>query len=291
VDALIEAPAAGPGAPLVAAAFATAVLALAAFLVVERRHPAPMLPLRLFHSRIFSGANLLTLLLYAALGGGLYFVPLNLIQVQGYSETAAGAALLPFILTMFLLSRWAGGLVDRHGPRLPLMIGPMVAAGGFLLFAVPGAGGSYWTTYMPAALVLGLGMTVTVAPLTATVMNALDRNLAGAASGINNAVSRVAALLAIALLGIVMSRVFDAALERRLRDAAMPAPYAQMALAQKARLGAIALPEEVPAAAREAIGKAVGDAFVEGFRRVMVICALLAVGSAVCAWGMIGRKG
>jgi MFS family permease len=125
--------------------------------------------------------------------------------VQGYSATAAGAALLPFILIMFVLSRWAGTMVDRFGSRLPLLVGPLIAAGGFTLFALPGVEADYWSTFLPAVVVLGIGMTVTVAPLTTTVMNSVGPDLAGVASGVNNAVSRTAALLAIAIFGLVMA--------------------------------------------------------------------------------------
>ncbi|MGH8796486.1 MAG: MFS transporter, partial [Caldimonas sp.] len=205
VYALLEVPARGWTPWPVLAAGALGSVAALLFVAVERRSRAPMLSLELFSVRNFSAANLLTLLLYAALGGGLFFFPLNLIQVQGYSATAAGAALTPFVLIMFVLSSWAGRLVDRVGSKLPLVVGPAIAACGFVLFALPGSGGSYWTTFFPAVVVLGFGMTVTVAPLTTTVMNSVGPDRAGVASGVNNAVSRTAALLAIAVFGVVMA--------------------------------------------------------------------------------------
>jgi MFS family permease len=241
--------------------------------------------------RNFSGANLLTLMLYAALGALMFFLPLNLIQVQGYTATAAGAALMPFILIMFALSGWAGGLADRYGARRPLVIGPAIAALGFLWFALPGIGASYWTSFFPATVLLGFGMTVTVAPLTTTVMNALDPVHAGLASGINNAVSRAAGLLAIALLGIVMQRAFGHALERQVRALQLPAAVTAQIDAQRQKLAAIALPESIPAPQRQLARQAVATSFVSGFRWVMAASALLAACSAAFAWAMIRTPG
>lgn len=257
------------------------------FVLIEMHQSAPLLPFGMFRSSDFAGANLLTLLLYGALGGSLFFLPLNLIQVQKYTATEAGAALLPFVLLMFVLSRWAGALVHRYGAKLPLVVGPAIAALGFALMAVPGVGGSYWTTFFPAALVLGFGMSVTVAPLTTTVMQSVASSAAGTASGVNNTVACVAGLLAIAGLGIVMSGTFHSRLERNLAAAGLEPALVSTIIGQRAKLAAIEPPPRASAQVRGAIENAVGDAFVAGFRRVMLIAVALALASAFSAWRMI----
>ena len=288
VYGLIESSNVGWSHPGILASLLLGVLALAGFLVVEARRAAPMMPPRLFRSRTFGGANLLTFLLYAALGGGLFFVPLNLIQVQGYSTTAAGAALLPFILLMSVLSRWSGGLIDRYGAKAPLVVGPAVAAVGFALFAVPAVGGSYWVTFFPAVLVLGLGMSISVAPLTTTVMNSVDAAFAGAASGINNAASRVAALLAVALFGLIIAVIFNRSLESQFARADVSPGVAEAVEQQRGKLAAIELPPSTDARDTALARQAIEEAFVTGFRWVMLISAALALASAASAWVLIG---
>ena len=290
VYGLTEAPSFGWGHPAVLASLALGVVALTAFLGIEARGRAPMMPLGLFRSRTFSGANALTLLLYGALGGTLYFFPFNLIQVQGYGSTAAGASLLPMILILFGLSRWAGGLIGRFGAKLPLVIGPSIAALGFALFARPGVGGSYWTTFFPAVVVLGIGMSVTVAPLTTAVMGAVEDRHAGLASGINNAVSRSAGLLAIAVFGIVVANTFGHELDDRLATLDLP-PAAESAIAgQRDLLAGAEAPARLDAPARAKVAGAIDESFVAGFRLVMLLGAALALASAVIAWLLIAGK-
>ena len=287
VYGLIESSRLGFGDPQVLAALIGGALSLAVFFWLEARLPNPMLPLVLFRSRNFSGANLLTLFLYTALGGGMFFFPLNLIQVQGYSATAAGAAWLPFILIMFLLSRWSGGLVKSYGAKAPLVAGPGIAALGYALFVIPGVGGGYWTTFFPAMVVLGLGMAVSVAPLTTTVMNAAAEKRAGVASGVNNAVSRIGGLLGIAVLGIVIVHSFNSELDRRLARMDLTAEVRRSIDEQRNRLAGAEPPSSIDGATQMAAKQAISESFVFGFRRVMLAAVGLALASAFTAFMVI----
>ena len=278
--ALIEAPRDEVAARLAAVA---GVAALAGFLFVEAHSPSPMVSLKLFRSRNFTGANLLTLFLYAAFGGLLFFLPLDLIQVQHYSATAAGAALFPLILLIFLLSKWSGGLVARFGPKLPLVIGPLVAGLGFSLLLKHGIGGTYWTAFFPAVVVLGLGMAISVAPLTATVMGALPVSDAGVASGVNNAVARMASLLAVALFGLVLYTTFNHDLDRRLKPLALTSQQLHEIDLQRPRLAAAETPDP-------RVRYAIDESFLSGFRVIVALAAALSIASALSAAALLQKQ-
>jgi EmrB/QacA subfamily drug resistance transporter len=287
VYGFIESAAWGWARPMVIGSLIVGVVSLFLFVRIEQRVPAPMMPLHLFQSRNFTGANFLTLLLYAAIGVFFFVFPMNLIQIQGYSATAAGAASIPMILLIFSLSRWAGGLVAHYGARTPLIIGPLIVALGFLLFAVPSAGGNYWTAFFPAFVVLGLGMTITVAPLTTVVMSSVGQESTGAASGINNAVARVAGLLAIAILGVVMVQAFGHKLQASLVPLHLKPEFVRDIQSRRIELAALRVPASPDAAA---IHSAVVRAFIFAFRVIMLICSGLAVASAAVAFEAISAK-
>ncbi len=242
-----------------------AAIAFVAFVLVEQRVEEPIVPLSLFRSRTFTGANVLTLFLYGALSAATFLLPFNLIQVQHYSPAKAGAAFLPFVVTMSLLSRWSGALADRIGPKWLLIAGPVVAGSGFALMAMPGIGGSYWTTFFPGISLLGIGMAITVAPLTTTVMTSIaDERHAGAASGINNTIARAAGLLAIALFGSLAVHLFAHSL------------HGTLSAEESAKLAAATPP---PGVSRHVIDVA----FVRAFRVNMIAASVIAIASAAGA--------
>lgn len=265
------------------AALLLSVVLLAAFFAWEAVSRAPMTPLVIFRNATFSLANVYTFLLYAALGGGLYFVPFVLQNVQGYSPSAAGAAMLPFILIMFVSSRWSGGLVAAIGARIPMVVGAIVAGFGFLAYARIGIGGSYWTTFFPASVILGVGAALFVAPLTTTVMTALGNARAGTASGINNAVSRVAGLVALAALGIVLVSTLNAQLDKRIPTLGL-SPQTVAAVARERDVMASGkAPASLPQPDRTRVQAALSIAYNDGFQRTMLYCALLAYIAAFIA--------
>jgi len=287
VTGLLESSKLGWRNPLVAGSLLAGVIFLILFLWVETHISSPMVSLSLFKSRSFLGANLLTLFLYAAIGIFFFLFPLTLMQVHHYSATAAGAATLPVIVLLFFLSRWSGGLVARYGGKLPLILGPLIVATGFVLFAVFSEvfseNGNYWKTFFPASVVLGLGLAVTVAPLTTVVMASVDRDHAGTASGINNAVARLAGVLAIAVLGIVMVKVFSTHLNRSLATLPLNSETVREIRSKEIDLAGMDLPKNLDANASAALRDAVSQAFLSGFRLILFSCAGLSIASAAIA--------
>jgi EmrB/QacA subfamily drug resistance transporter len=295
VFGLIESSSVGLADPLVIVSLIVGAAALVGFVFAELRVEEPMMPLSLFRSRNFTGANTFTLLLYFALGGALFFLPFNLIQVQGYTATAAGAAFVPAIVLMFFLSRYTGAITDRFGPRLPLVVGPAIAAVGFALFTLPGAdanagSGSYWNTFFPAVVVLGLGLSILVPNLTTVALNSVTGQHSGLASGVNNAFSRVASLLAIAVLGVLMFSVFSSGLDSRVAGLDLSSQQTAQLEERKVDLGAAQPPDGVSGGTAAAIERAIAESYVAGFRWVMLVCAGLALASALSAAFLIQGK-
>ena len=259
-------------------------LALTLLFIYRQRTAAfPMLPLGLFRSRAFSGANIMTFLLYGAMSGSLFFLPFNLMQVQGWSATEAGAALLPLILAIAVFSLGAQPLVARFGQRLPLAIGAAIAALGFALLALPGSDSGYWSGFFPGLAVVGLGLGISVAPLTIVVMAAVPANRAGLASGVNNSASRVAMLMAVAVFGVVMFEMFSEHLEAALKSVALDDASRALIGTRMPELAGLQTPPTLAAELAAQLRNAVDDSFIAGFRAVALISAALALLSAVVA--------
>lgn len=260
------------------------------FLRLESRKQYPMVRLSLFKKRNFSGANLLTFLLYAGLSAGMLFLTLNLIQVQGYSQLQAGLTLLPFTLLMASIARWAGSLVDRYGPRWLLFGGPALAGCGFWLLSEVGltsGPNEFWTTFLPGILVFGLGMSFTVAPLTTTVMSSVEDQHSGTASGVNNSMTRISGVMANAILGALAILFFETSLQEEISTFSLPAEDRQAILAQASELGNARVPDTLDNDKGEEVNIAMKAAFVNTFSKIQRICAGLAWLAALMALLMI----
>ena len=284
VYALIESSAWGLGAPRVLVALTVGLIGLASFIWVERRVKDPMVPPSLFRSRTFDGANLVTLLFYMALTGSLYFLPFLMMQVHGYSALVAGSVFLPFVAMAFLIGRLSGRISARFGTKIPLVVASLAVLVGLLLFAVPGVEhDSYWTSFFPAMIVQGAGMALAITPLTTAALGSVDREHSGLASGVNNAVARVAGLMAVALLGVFVYGVFSTSLDARLHGMDLSEEVRSEMEAAKTHLGAAEAPEGVNAGTEAHIERAIDESFVAGFRAVMLVSAGLALASALVA--------
>jgi len=283
VFGLLEWPPLGPRHPFVLSALGIGVAALVALVVVEARTTNPMLPLELFASRCFTPANVLTFFLYAALTEMLFLVPLELIQVQRYTATAAGAMLFPFPIIMFVMSRWSGGLIRRVGHRLPLTVGPLVAAIGLAAFALPMRNAFVVSMTLLAIIILGIGMAITVAPLTTTVMESVSSEHSGVASGVNNAVARVAGLIAIAVFGVMISGMFNTRATSKLSRLSLSAEASAEVREQLPKLAGadVAAIPSLTAQQKSDVRAAVDSSFTSAFRAAMLVSALLAVAAAI----------
>src|SRR4051794_25607758 len=268
VYALIEGPARGWGDPVIVVALAGGLALLAAFVVYERDASHPMLPLGLFRERNFAVGNAATLTIYGGLSALPFFLVLFLQQVAGYTPIAAGAALLPITVIMFALSRRFGALADRIGPRFFMGTGPVVGGAGMLLMLRMDASPDYWTDVLPAVLVFGLGLSLTVAPLTAAVLGGVAEEHAGIASAVNNATARVGGLLAIAAVGAVVAAQFTSSVRSDL--AGVPLPRGYLSQAEKHALNT-AVPASIRPSVRPRVETALDDASVDAFRLAVLV--------------------
>lgn len=262
----------------------TGILLLIIFIAIEAKTRHPMMPLQLFANATFSGANLLTFFLYAGLGAGMLFLSLNLVQVQGYSQLQSGLTFLPFTVMMVCLARFAGTLADKHGPRLLLILGPATAGLGLLILSFvkqTGGPGDYWGTFFPGVIVFGLGMSFTVAPLTTAVMGSVSDQFSGTASGVNNAMTRIANVFANAIFGALAVLFFAGALQVQVKNIGLNPAQKQEVIAQSANLGNARVPVSLHNG--QIIEQAYHHSFIEAYADIMRISAGLGFLGALMA--------
>jgi EmrB/QacA subfamily drug resistance transporter len=255
------------------------VLLLIAFIVIEKKSKHPMMPLQLFTNLTFSGANLLTFFLYAGLGVGMLFLGLNMVQVQGYSQLQAGLTFLPFTVLMITLARFAGAFADKYGPRSLLIAGPAVAGTGLLILSFvrqTNGPSEYWTTFFPGVLMFGLGMSFTVAPLTAAVMGSVSDHFSGTASGVNNALTRIANVFANAVIGTLAVLFFSGALQSEIKSIQLNSNEKQLVLKQAVNLGNAKVPKNINPKNTAIIETAYHEGFISAYGKIMKISAGLA---------------
>lgn len=261
------------------------------FILYEKKVDNPLVPLEMFKSRVFTGGNIVTFFLYSAFSGATFFVPFNLIQLQGYSPTKAGAAFIPLLIILFLLSRWSGSIVDRYGAKKPLVIGPLITAVGYILISTMDLSiSNYWRGLFPAMLVLGLGMSATIAPLTTAVMNAANVKYSGLASGINNSVGRISGVLSIAILGLFMFTIFNHNIKRDIKTLDLPEHITISLEQETTKLAAMSIPNELDGNVELRVKGIVRNAYLASFNIIMYIIAGLALLSSMVAYMTIGPK-
>ena len=268
------------------ASLITGIALLSAFIIIEIKSKHPMMPLQLFAGATFTGANLLTLFLYGGLGAGMLFLSLNLVQVQGYTQLQSGLTFLPFTVMMVFLARYAGGLADKHGPRLLLIFGPAMTGVGLLVLSfVKQTGGpaDYWTTFFPGVILFGLGMSFTVAPLTTAVMSSVSDHFSGTASGVNNAMTRIAGVFANAIFGALAVLFFSGALQHQLTGVDLTTKEKQEITAQAINLGNAKVPKTISINTKPIVAKAYRESFINAYGKIMRISALFGFLGALMA--------
>jgi len=289
----IESPKVGFGNPLIMSAILIGGLALIAFVIVENYSKHPMMPLQLFKSSTFSGGNLLTLFVYGALGGAMFFLPLNLIFIQGYGEVKTGLAMLPFIIFIAGISPLMGKYVDRNGVRIPLIVGPVITSAGFFLFSTYGitsGPGDYWQTFFLSFVLLGIGMGITVAPLTTGVMGAVSTSNSGIASGINNTVARAAGVLAVALMGAFVLFSFKESIEHRIALMDISDSMKNEIMLEASNFAAAEVPDGLTGDNKDIVEQLLKDSFIGAFNRAIYIASMLTLLGGLMAFVFIDRK-